>query len=95
MNPISCEDVCKKLRCYLRNDDIVLYRGGNFEKHLCSQMIIPSINIEMFDVPKIEKIHDSPHFKQCAGHMDRRGVVHCPVVEIKTFGRFLIPYRRT
>ena len=49
-----CSTASEKIRSFIAENeiDIVLYKGGCIEKHLCEELQIPSMNIEEFGVTK-------------------------------------------
>ena len=55
-----CKTVLSKVNAFIVYNDIdfILYKGGTFEKELCSSLCIPSYNIECFaEMEKVES-HD-------------------------------------
>ena len=59
-----CSTVLDKINEFIVYNDIelVLYKGGTIEKDLCSELDIPSLNIEIFEDLEKAQSHD-PRFE--------------------------------
>ena len=85
-----CKEFCSLLKQNIRNQDIILYKGGLFEKSICDNLNIKSYNIELWGVPKIKNINEFDYIPSCGMHIKK--TEHCSRVEVYVFNLYIKKY---
>jgi hypothetical protein len=69
---------------YKRENAVIAYKGGNFERDLLTEMGIP--NLEEYGCPKATQLFkELGWLESCGNH----GYEHCPKVETEAYGHWL------
>ena len=68
---LKCDDFRFMLKRYIRPQDVVLYKGGTFEKSICDMLNIKYYNIELWGVPKVKNIAEYNHCSCCGQHFKK------------------------
>ena len=72
-----------------REDAIIAYKGGNFERNLLKELGIPCVNLEQYGCPKAAHLFAELGWLESCGNHKGMGYAHCPKVEKEAYGWWL------
>ena len=72
-----------------REDAIIAYKGGHFERDLLMELGIPSVNLEQYGCPKAARLFVELGWLESCGNHEEAGYEHCPKVETEAYGWWL------
>ncbi len=82
---------------YMRNkgvkkNAVLAYKGGQLERNLLKELLIPCIDLERYGCPKAEVLFDDLGWLEtCGNHIGGKWAYnHCSKVETEAFGSWLV-----
>ena len=76
----------------VRKNAVLAYKGGQFERNLLEELLIPGIDLERYGRPKAEVLFDNLGWLEtCGSHIGGKWAYnHCSKVETEVFGSWLV-----
>jgi len=71
---------------------VVAYKGGHVEKDLLNELHIPSVNLEDYGCPKVDKLLAMGFNPECGCGHHAKPTLHCPKQETWLFYQWMIQH---